>query len=97
MTCISSLSLHLQLLTTERTRWKEGRFLVLSVVNTGLGRKKKKLTLVVLGLHLCDPAKTFSSFEPSGSGHWSMSTFCRSISIPLVPLHKVNSVLKINK
>ena len=56
-------------------------------------KKKKKeniyknwMTLVVSGLHLSEPANTFTSLLPAGVGHWSMSTFCRSISMPLVPL-----------
>lgn len=42
-------------------------------------------TLVVDFLHLAELANTLSS-SPGSFGHWSISTFCRSISIPLVPL-----------
>ena len=45
-----------------------------------------QLTLVVLFLHLSDPAKTFSVVELGGRGHWSISTLLRSTSMPLVPL-----------
>ena len=44
--------------------------------------------MVVLGLHLSDPANTLTVAASSGCGHWSMSTFRKSISIPLVPLKR---------
>ena len=50
-------------------------------------------TLVVSFLHLAESANTLSS-PPGGEGHWSMSTFCRSMSIPLVPLKERGYVLK---
>lgn len=48
----------------------------------------KTLTVVVSDLHLAELAKTFVAVSPTCWGHWSMSTFWRSMSMPLVPLPK---------
>ena len=62
-----------------------------SFVITHTWKKQKlnvpKLTFVVAFLHRAESANTFSS-SPGSFGHWSMSTFWRSISIPLVPLKR---------
>lgn len=48
------------------------------------------ITSVVSVLHLSEAAKMLSSDESGGSGHWSISTLLKSMSMPLVPLEKMN-------